>query len=152
MENKFKLGLDVHGVIDQDPVLFSTLSKRLLAEGHEVYILTGHELGDSITSELSEYGVEYTQLFSITSYHKEIGTPVSYIDNEETQPLISTSKWDSTKAVYANRVGLNIHIDDSPIYGKYFDDDIQYIRYSPAVRSFIKFLINCSGISGGNCL
>jgi hypothetical protein len=28
--------------------------------------------------------------------------------------------WDKTKADYCKQVGITLHIDDSPVYGKYF--------------------------------
>ena len=141
MKNNIKIGLDIHGVIDQDPSFFATLITRLRKQGHEVHILTGRELSDDLIARLSGLGIAYDQLFSITSYHKEIGTYVTYKDDDPTQPLIAPPKWDRTKADYAKRVGLSLHIDDSPVYGEYFDRSVtQYLVYTPEIRHLLKAL------------
>lgn len=139
--NKIKLGLDLHGVIDQDPHFFATLSYHLRIEGHEVHILTGRELCDELLAQLERFNIGYTELFSITSYHKEIGTHVSYKDDDPNWPLIAPPKWDPTKAGYAERAGLGLHIDDSPIYGKFFEGRTQYLLYTPEVREFLRILM-----------
>ena len=142
MENIIKVGLDVHGVIGKDPDLFATLTHKLVENNHEVHILTGRELCTELIDRLHGFGVIYNQIFSITSYHKKIGTHIVYKDNDPTQPLIAPPKWNRTKADYAKRVGLNIHIDDSIIYGEYFHYSTQYMLYTPAIKSF---LILCLG-------
>jgi hypothetical protein len=136
-----KVGIDIHGVINKDPEFFSNLSHRLKAKGHEVHILTGRELSDELYNRLDGYGIRYDHVFSITSHHKEIGTHISYKDNDPTQPLIAPPVWDRTKAHYAEHVGLCVHIDDSPIYGRYFEGTgTQYIQYTSELREFITTL------------
>ena len=142
MKGNIKIGFDFHGVLDDDPVFFANLIRILKEQGHEVHILTGQELTDKLESDLSDLGIVYDQLFSITSYHKEMGTYVTYKNGDRTQPLIAPPKWNRTKADYANMVGLDIHIDDSEEYGYYFDCyKTQYIYYSPAIKSFLKAVL-----------
>lgn len=139
--DRIKIGLDLHGVIDQDPNFFATLSFHLRSEGHEVHILTGRELCDSLIEQLHKANIGYNKIFSITSYHKEIGTHVSYKDDDPNYPLIAPPKWDRTKADYAERVGLDLHIDDSPIYGKFFEGKTQYLLYTPQIREILMILM-----------
>jgi len=40
----FKLGLDRHGVISEDPQLFAALSKKVRENGGEIHILTGNHI------------------------------------------------------------------------------------------------------------
>lgn len=141
MKNSIKIGFDIHGVIGQDPHFFATIISMLRMQGHEVHILTGREITDGLTEKLSDYGVTYDQLFSITTYHKEIGTCIRYKDGDPTQPLIAPPTWDRTKGDYAKRMGLNIHIDDSRVYGQYFGHDTQYLVYSPEIQTFLKLLV-----------
>ena len=137
-----KMGLDIHGVIDKDPAFFSNLTRKMRAAGHEIHILTGSELNDNMVNRLSDLGISYDQLFSITTYHKKIGTHISYKGGDPTQPLIVPEKWDRTKAMYARKENLHLHIDDSEVYGYYFRDiSTQYIIYTPPVRSFLMFLL-----------
>jgi hydroxymethylpyrimidine pyrophosphatase-like HAD family hydrolase len=139
--NSIKVGFDIHGVIDRDPVLFAKLTRKLKESGHQVHILTGRELGEEILSKLNGLDIVYDQLFSITSYHKAIGTYITYKDGDITQPLISPPKWDRTKADYADREGLDVHFDDSTVYGDYFTKNTQYILYTPYIRTFLSLLL-----------
>lgn len=135
-----KVGIDIHGVIDADPEFFSMFSKLLHEKGHSVHVITGNEICEALVDELKSYGIYYDDLFSITTYHKSIGTYVTYKDGDPTRPLISPAKWDRTKGEYAKKIGLDIHIDDSATYGKYFPDTTQYILYSGQIRTIIKMM------------
>jgi len=135
-----KIGLDIHGVIDSDPNFFSKLSKLLHEKGHTVYVITGNEICAALIDELYNYGIHYDELFSITSYHKSIGTYVTYENGDPNRPLISPAKWDRTKGEYAKKIGLDVHIDDSEVYGKYFPDTTQYILYNKIMKDFLNIL------------
>lgn len=141
MINRIKMGFDIHGVIDKDPDFFATLISMLRMQGHEVHIITGRELCDELVNRLSGLGITYDQLFSITSYHKTKGTYIAYKNGDPTQPLIAPPLWDVTKADYSERVGLDLHIDDSPVYGKFFTGKTQYLLYTPAVKTFLCLLL-----------
>ena len=141
MVAKVKVGLDVHGVIDTDPHFFAHLSYMLRAEGHEVHIVTGRELCDELFDKLKRYNVGYTQIFSITSYHKEIGTYMTYKNDDPTQPMLDSVEWNKTKADYAGKVGLHYHIDDCAVYGQHFKDiATAFILYTPEFREFLYHL------------
>jgi hypothetical protein len=113
-----KLGLDIHGVITDDPEFFSKLTHLLVQGGHEVHILTGHHGNDRIFNKLKLYNVAYTHFFSIADYRKEQGVHVTY--DEEGKPWLAEGLWNSAKSEYANKHKLDIHIDDTPVYGEYF--------------------------------
>jgi hypothetical protein len=133
-----EVGIDIHGVINKDPEFFSVFTHRLKAKGHEVHILTGRELSNELYNRLDGFGIRYNHVFSITSFHKQIGTHISYKDGDPTQPLIAPQVWDKTKALYSLDAKLCVHIDDSPIYGRYFEGTgTQYIQYTPELREFI---------------
>jgi|GEM_PF-1907283 len=149
MNKRIKVGIDIHGVIDVDPEFFSAFTYMLKAAGHKVHIVTGRELCDEIVDKLRNYKITYNHIFSITTHHKIINTPISYKNNDLTQPLINPVKWDKTKADYAASVGLDIHIDDSIVYGKYFNrlpdrKNTQYIVYTPAMKTFLWTLLKWS--------
>lgn len=139
--NNIKVGIDIHGVIDRDPKLFAELTRRMKEAGHEVHIITGREICEELITKLADLRISYDQLFSITSYHKDVGTYITYKDSDPTQPLIAPHKWDSTKAYYAEKEGLSIHFDDSTEYGRYFTGKTQYILYTPQMRTVLKLLL-----------
>lgn len=135
-----KLGFDVHGVIDKNPKFFAKLIQSLRNNGHIVHIITGVEDGDRIRTELSNMGIQYDYLFSITSYHKSIGTPMYFKNNDPNHPFIDDDKWNSTKALYCKLEGIHVHVDDSDIYGEYFKNrhNTAYIKYD----NFTKILFS----------
>lgn len=137
-----KLGLDMHGVIDSDPIFFSDISRHLINGGHEVFIITGKEDGPILTKEILDCRMTYTSILSITTYHKQIGTYIKYKNGDPNRPLIAPPKWDRTKADFCRRLDIDIMIDDSKIYGRYFEDlRTQYILWTPELRRFLKQLI-----------
>ncbi len=112
-----KIGLDYHGVIDVEPAFFSFLTTNLINRGNEIHIITGHEETEEFTENLKKLDIKWTHFFSITSYHKTIGTKIEY--RNET-PWMDRELWDRSKAEYCQTQMLDFLIDDSPIYAKYF--------------------------------
>jgi hypothetical protein len=115
-----RFGLDIHGVIDRYPNFFSQLTTRLLDKQYEVHVLTGKMIDLNLKNKLKEFNVRYTSLFSISDYHIALGTDVRI--DESGNPWIDPLIWDKTKADYCLKNKIHFHIDDSPNYGKFFDD------------------------------
>ena len=116
---KLKIGFDIHGVIDDKSDVFSALSKILVDSGNEVHVITGSFRTDELEREIKEkHNISYTHFFSILDYHKELGTKIEY--DEDGQAWIEGELWDKTKAEYCQRVGIDLHLDDSDSYGDYF--------------------------------
>lgn len=114
---KIKIGIDIHGVIDSNPEFFSSLSKLLVDNGHEVHILTGSKL--KLEEDfLKEHNISFTHLYSITEHHENLGTPIKW-DNAG-DPHLDTYLWDKSKAEYCKEHGIDIHFDDSDTYGYFF--------------------------------
>lgn len=147
-----KLGLDLHGVIDAAPEFFSTMSKQLRDAGHEVHIITGREDTEELWHELCETGMAgvhhkyYDSILSITSYQKALGTPVCYLNDDPTQPMMDPKVWNPTKAALCATAGIDIMIDDSSLYEPFFRDiKTQYIIYTSAVMEWLNFLFYQGG-------
>ncbi len=136
-----KIGLDLHGVINKDPNFFSNLSIMLMNRGNEVYIITGEEDSEKLRNEINKYNIKYTDVFSVTTYRKEAGYKVSYLNGDKTQPMMDEMVWNTSKAVICFENKIDIMIDDSLIYCQYFKNtDTQYIVYNEQVREFLKML------------
>jgi len=120
-----KIGIDVHGVITKYPQFFSTKIKELMDRGHEVHIVTGARLSSFFIQNLLNLNIQWSSIFSIVSYHEAIGTEVTY--DERWRPWMDELSWTKTKGLYAKNVGLDLHIDDSEIYGEFFDDKTKYL-------------------------
>ena len=116
-----KLGLDIHGVIDTKPKLFVSLAKFVISHGDEVHIITGvpfdHEAWDNLKS-FNDGEEWWTHRFSITEYLKaegHLGT-----QDKEGRWHFQDKLWDMAKGIYCVKNNIDLHIDDSEEYGKYF--------------------------------
>jgi len=117
---KFKLGLDVHGVIDSLPEVFSFLTKSIISSKGEVHIITGGRIDDDMINMLKRFDIHYTHLFSILDYHLSIGTPTDGNHPKYGFPMISDEIWDKTKGDYCKKHNISLHIDDTLIYNENF--------------------------------
>lgn len=114
----YRLGLDIHGVIDASPKFYSILTKLFMEAGHEVHILTGSHITDEVRRKLHEMGIMWTHLFSISDHHKSNGKDIIY--DKEGTPWIDDESWNRTKADYCRKNGIDYHIDDTAVYGDFF--------------------------------
>lgn len=122
-KRKLKIGLDIHGCIDQDPNFFGELSRTLIASGHEVHITTGSFITDKIKDELRGYGMEWTHLWSISDYYKNKPGIELWLD-EKGRPWVDDELWNMAKGDYAKSQNLDLCIDDTEVYKKYFSTSI----------------------------
>jgi hypothetical protein len=72
-----RVGLDIHGVIDKHPELFSFLSITLIMAGHEVHIITGQKISRGLIADLHRYNMVWTKIHSITDYNERRGVKVT---------------------------------------------------------------------------
>lgn len=120
-----KIGLDIHGVIDANPELFSALSKMFIAAGAEVHIITGPKFSQ-VEDILKKHDIAYTHFCSIVEEAVKQGHHVRWAD--ENNPWIDDKDiWDKIKAVYCKEHGIDLHIDDSSVYGQHFETP--YLHY-----------------------
>lgn len=122
-KRQLKIGLDIHGCIDYDPEFFSELSRTLIALGHEVHITTGSFITDKIKEELRGYGMEWTHLWSISDYYKNKPGIELWLD-EKGRPWVDDELWNMAKGDYAKSQNLDLCIDDTEVYKKYFSTSI----------------------------
>jgi hypothetical protein len=121
--SKFKLGLDIHGVVDAMPEFFSFLSDSFIKNGGEVHIITGGKWDKEFEDLLNSYGVKWTHKFSIYDYlvenNYEKTGEVQFPDGT-IQSKFKNEDWDSVKGVYCADNNITLHIDDTMIYNDYF--------------------------------
>ncbi len=114
----FQIGLDIHGVIDAYPKFFSVLTSMFWARDYHIHIITGQEIeAGEIRQKLSKWGISYDFLFSVSDDLIEKGLLLKRTDKG---PWFADEHWDSAKAEYCAKHEIDLHIDDSPIYGKHF--------------------------------
>ena len=115
-----KIGLDFHGVINVEPEFFAIETDLLIKAGHEIHIITGNEYNKKLRDYLKSHGIQWTHLFSMVTYHKEIGTKITY--DAKGDPWMDDVLWNPTKADYCLREEIDFIIDDSDIYFKFFEE------------------------------
>lgn len=114
----YKVGLDIHGVLDTAPEFFSHISQLLVIAGCEVHVITGAECTPELIQQLKDLGISYTHFFSIVDHEKSIGTPITYLSPGN--PKIDDEIWNKAKAQYCSVNQIDMMLDDSPIYGDHF--------------------------------
>lgn len=120
---KFKIGVDIHGVIDSLPELFSFLTESIVKNGGEVHIITGGSWSQELESQIVNLGISWTHKFSVYDYLMEIETPtvgeIQFTDGT-VQRKFKDGVWDQVKAEYCRNNEINLHIDDTLIYNDFF--------------------------------
>jgi hypothetical protein len=117
--SQFKVGLDLHGVIDAMPEFFSFFTKAIIDSGGEVHIITGGT-SEKDVKLLEDYKIRWTHFFSISDFHKERGTPTNKPHPKHGFLMVSDEEWDKTKGEYCRKNNISIHIDDTLAYNEYF--------------------------------
>lgn len=121
--SKFKLGLDIHGVIDKYPKEMSFLSNSIILSGGEVHIITGGSWNEELESLLKSSGIEWTKIFSVYDHLISIGEGMDGLHtfkDGKTQRRFDSDIWDKAKGEYCEKNNISLHIDDSSLYGSYF--------------------------------
>ena len=121
-----KIGIDFHGVIDAQPKLFAVFCQEIRKQGIKVYIISGGPEKD-VAQCLKNHQIEYDGLWAIYDYYEALGKVTRFDDGSFQIP---TEMWNRAKAEYCAREGIDFHIDDSPVYGKYFA--ASYCQYNMA--------------------
>lgn len=119
MNQKFKISIDIHGVIDELPKFFSAMTHSLVDSGFEVHIVTGGSYKRA-EGELEKFNIKYTHLFSILDHHRSIGTPTFGTHPKYGFALIDDDIWDKTKGEYCEEHNIDMHLDDTLAYGDSF--------------------------------
>jgi len=123
MTDKFKIGLDIHGVVDSMPEFFSFLSNAFISAGGEVHIITGGRWDSEFETMLNDFGIKWTHKFSVYDYLKESDAEVIgkvEFPDGTIQKKFKNEDWDKVKGQYCKDNGINLHIDDTLIYNNFF--------------------------------
>lgn len=125
-----KIGIDIHGVINENPAFFNKFMQSILDAGGEVHILSGPP-SEQIWQELKEMGFNShagVRVFSIVDFHKAAGTAMKQdsdgqwwtVKKEDDEWVPDQYVWDKTKGDYCLKHGIDLMIDDSDAYAHFF--------------------------------
>lgn len=120
---KFKLGLDLHGVVDVLPEVFSFMTNAIVNSGGEVHILTGGSWTPELEEQVRKYGIKWTHTFSVYDHLIEIGAETTgevQFPDGTIQKKFNNEDWDHVKSNYCRDNNISLHLDDTLIYNDYF--------------------------------
>ena len=127
MMNNLKLGLDIHGVLDNNPEFFSTLSTAVVNSGGQVHIITGESMTKELKTRLLNFHPKklqyWTHFFSIEEHLLEKEEKYTELDNKL---YFDKLKWDKAKADYCHAQEISMHVDDRQEYLKFFKTPFLY--------------------------
>lgn len=116
MAKALKIGIDYHGVITANPEFFKDFSTLAMAQGIEIYVLSGGFEKD-ITAFLRQHQIPYTYIWSLADYFDK-NKQLTYLSDGSFK--VDNKLWNAAKAEYCEQHGINFHIDDSVLYGEHF--------------------------------
>ncbi len=125
MTKHLKIGIDYHGVINKEPLFFKELIALALKSGHQITVLSGGSEKD-VKKYLDEHNITYSQIFSLLDYFTKRNLVTFYEDGSF---YVENEIWNKAKANYCSQNGVDLHIDDSMLYGSYFQTP--FCLYSP---------------------
>ena len=115
-ERFLKIGLDFHGVINRHPSYFKDFTEMATFRGHKIYIITGGP-AEKIACFLKGWGIRYNELFAIMDYYAAKGEIKFFPDGSF---HVDDKLWNTAKAKFCKKYQIDIHIDDSDVYGQSF--------------------------------
>ena len=119
-----KIGLDIHGVISDAPDFLLELATLVVSAGGEIHILTGSPIKKAILELKSfgfENGISYTHIYSIMDFLDESELePIGHNDKYGNLNIYADDDWDRCKGDYCREHNIDLHLDDSLLYEKYF--------------------------------
>ena len=112
-----KIGLDFHGVLDSNIEFFKLFTSSMTKSNNEIHIITGMKK-EAVKEFCEEHNISYHKIYSIMddflSRNKSL---VVYVDDK---PFFPDILWDKAKANYCAKNEIDLMIDDSDEYCKYF--------------------------------
>jgi len=121
-----RIGVDLHGVIDNNVVLFKALSEILLLNKEvpiEIYVISGPPKEDVLIEldGLQLYkNINYTDIYTIVDFLKSKGVKM-WLDHKNTW-WASDEDWWGAKAKICDQLCIDVMIDNTDRYKQYFNN------------------------------
>lgn len=122
---KIKIGLDIHGVIDENPSFFVGIANNIREQYlGEIHIITGsrntEELRKQLFYDFGKGGVWWNKIHSITDNLEERYDTTLLKKYKNGNPVFPEDIWNSEKGKICDELGIDFHIDDTKEYESYF--------------------------------
>jgi len=124
-----KIGIDFHGVITDDSDFWLERLKEWDSFGHDIHLMTGARWQTFIDECCTlGYKVPYTTFFSISDFILKHYPDKVNIDNPDHPHIEDKKLWDRAKAEYARYHNLDLVIEDTESYIKYFTTPVMLYK------------------------
>jgi len=117
-----KFGVDIHGCLDTITDTLKEIMCSLVNRNNEVHLITGipfKHIKNKLDRLGIKIGVHYTHFFSIEEYLISKESKVIRKDKKG-RNIYDENEWNVCKANYCYLNNIDLMIDDSSIYKKYF--------------------------------
>ena len=111
-----KIGVDFHGVLNSNPLFFKEFCDCAVKQGFEIHIISGGPC-ETIENFLAQYQIKHNRIWCIFDHFNE-QDKIEFLADGSFH--VADELWDSAKAEYCRQNNICVHIDDSPVYGRYF--------------------------------
>jgi len=119
----YRIGIDVHGVIDKDSEFAKKHMKKFINIGVEIYIISGPPVYE-IKQELFSMGIieniHYNKVLSIVDHLRSKNVEM-WLDHKNTW-WADESYWWRSKSEICEKMNIDIMIDNTETYKPYFKD------------------------------
>jgi hypothetical protein len=134
-----RIGFDLHGVLDADPIAWTLHANLMKESGHEIYIISGPPL-DQIAEELEQLDValrtrdihqislpKFDGIFSIVNWLRENEIKIWEKVPGSDHWWANDEDWNSTKGKIAAQIGLDILYDDTFTYSEHMPEHTKFV-------------------------
>lgn len=129
-----KIGIDYHGVISSDPEFFKKFTAAALKKNHSIVVLSGASVQD-VKAYLEAHQISFSSVYSLLDDFKNRGLVQFYEDGSF---FVNNDIWNRAKAKFCFENKIDVHIDDSMLYGAYFQTPFCLYAKNPARCTFAK--------------
>jgi len=129
-----KIGIDYHGVINSNPDFFKKFNALALKNKHSIVVLSGGSAKD-VKAYLNAHQISFSDVYSLVDDFSARGLAQFYEDGSF---FVNNEIWNKAKAKYCFEHHVDVHIDDSMVYGAYFQTPFCLYTPKPERCTFIK--------------
>ena len=129
-----KIGIDYHGVINNNPEFFKKFAVFAINKKHKIVVLSGSS-ADEVETYLKTNKIPFSEIYSLFDDFKSRGLAQLYEDGSF---FVNNEIWNRAKAKYCFENKIDVHIDDSMLYGAYFQTPFCLYANKPKRCTFIK--------------
>ena len=126
-----KIGVDYHGVINVNPDFFQKFNALAIKQNIDISVISGGHERD-VRLYLEDHHILYNHIFSLLDYFTSKNMVTFYEDGSF---FVANDVWNRAKARYCFENNIDVHIDDSMLYGTYFQTP--FCLYSNTLKNCV---------------